>query len=301
MYRGTLILFAVIAVAGDRQAPAQQVTLSTPLRQINEGFFERIGVSWGFNAPGINFTFNNAGLAQPPFGPYDPQAALRTGFFVGQPGGTNAWFNIEAGQGFRRSVVAEMPVITLTNGYPGFFADASVTPFVISYIPVVGGFPPVMTVDPRVPPSSTPLPYGQTWDGAAASHSNPRLAILREKLAEAQQQGNVRQGDVDLGRGPVGRSDGMRSRTVSSPPSSQPAQLSSAVVPAPSVAEARRLQAEQQSAAEQEAAGLIQRARAAEAAGKPQVAKVYYDMAAKRATGLLKQEALERLSALRDR
>jgi len=111
MNRWKLIVFAAMATvaASGGEATAQQVTVSAPFRQVNESFFERIGISWGFNAPGISFAFNNAGLAQPPFGGYDPQAGLRTAFLVAWPGGKNAWFNIEASQGFRRSVVTETP------------------------------------------------------------------------------------------------------------------------------------------------------------------------------------------------
>jgi len=322
MNRWKLIVFAAIvtAAAGSGQAIGQQVSVSAPFRQVNESFFERIGISWGFNAPGVNFAFNSAGLAQPPFGGYDPQAGLRTAFLVAWPGGKNAWFNIEASQGFRRSVVTETPIITLWNGQPGFFADSSVTPFVISYIPVVGGFPSVISLDPRLPPVF-PETYGGFLDGDGAHQTNPGAAALRQKLAQSQQQSQIQQHDQqreqrpdqppgqqrgqrredDLREHSGGRTDGTPSPVRLSPTTAEPVQPSSAALPAPSVAEARKLHAQQQEAAQQEAAALVERARAAEAAGKPQLAKVYYEMAARRATGQLKQEVLQKLEAMRQK
>ena len=51
-----------------------------------------------------------------------------------------------------------------------------------------------------------------------------------------------------------------------------------------SVAEIRRRQAEEEDSADEELAGWIERARGAEAAGKRNVARIYYRMAASRAT-----------------
>jgi hypothetical protein len=62
-----------------------------------------------------------------------------------------------------------------------------------------------------------------------------------------------------------------------------------------SVADLRRQQAVQDSAAQSEAAQYCEQARAAEAAGKPGVAKIYYQMAARRATGSFKVEILTEL------
>ncbi|NUQ63418.1 MAG: hypothetical protein HUU20_13145 [Pirellulales bacterium] len=51
-------------------------------------------------------------------------------------------------------------------------------------------------------------------------------------------------------------------------------------------------------AADQEAAGWLQRGRQAEEAGKPNVAKIYYGMAARRATGSQRREILARIAGL---
>lgn len=74
--------------------------------------------------------------------------------------------------------------------------------------------------------------------------------------------------------------------------------VSSAARPAGSVAEARaQLQAEQAATAE-EARRLFQRALTAESQGNIRAAKVYYQMAARRASGTLGEEISHRLAAL---
>ena len=76
------------------------------------------------------------------------------------------------------------------------------------------------------------------------------------------------------------------------------AQASSAGRPAPSVAEARRLHSLEQGAENGEGTALLERGRTAEEDGKPQVAKIYYQMAVKRASGDLKEQAQSRLDAV---
>jgi hypothetical protein len=76
------------------------------------------------------------------------------------------------------------------------------------------------------------------------------------------------------------------------------ARASSAGRAVPSVAEARRLHAAEQAGQEGEALAYLERGRNAEALGKPNVAKVYYQMAARRASGKLQEQILARLNAL---
>ncbi len=65
-----------------------------------------------------------------------------------------------------------------------------------------------------------------------------------------------------------------------------------------SVNEIRRQQAAEDEATQSEAATLFQQASDLQAQGKPGVAKIYYQMAARRATGNLKEEALAALRSL---
>ncbi len=65
-----------------------------------------------------------------------------------------------------------------------------------------------------------------------------------------------------------------------------------------SLADIRRQQSADDAALQQEAAALFQQASDLQAAGKPGVAKIYYQMAARRATGDLKVRALAELRRL---
>lgn len=73
---------------------------------------------------------------------------------------------------------------------------------------------------------------------------------------------------------------------------------SAAAGPAGSVAEARRMYAAERSAQERDAVKYMDQAERAAARGKPQVARVLYQMAERRASGELKAEIRERLAAL---
>jgi len=68
--------------------------------------------------------------------------------------------------------------------------------------------------------------------------------------------------------------------------------------PAASVAQSRAQRAAEQATRQDEALNYFQRGRKAEAEGKSGVAKIYYQMAARRATGELKNQVLARLEVV---
>jgi len=68
--------------------------------------------------------------------------------------------------------------------------------------------------------------------------------------------------------------------------------------PAASVAQILQDRAREQLSRQQEAENFFQRGRSAEESGKPNVARIYYQMAARRASGDLKQQVAARLEAL---
>lgn len=74
---------------------------------------------------------------------------------------------------------------------------------------------------------------------------------------------------------------------------------SAAAGPAGSVAEARRMYAAERAAQERDAAKYMDQAERAAARGKPQVARVLYQMAERRASGELKAEIRRRMAALK--
>jgi len=294
--------------------PAQQVTVSTPYHAISEGFFENMGTSWGLGGRNWSFSFGGSPTqAAPQFGGFDPSAGANFGFGR-RTGGINGWFNANWSQGSRRSFVSQTPSITLTNGYPGYVGNASLSPFVVSYVPVVGTFP---RVGPPglVPPAMMPSPGASGVGRDAVLNA---LQSVQADAAERERMQNASEAEAEAARmnrpaQPNVPPHGVNDLNLIGPgtplaqaaePTDDPtrklaaARSSSAGRPAPSVAEARRLHAAEQAAKDEEALKYIELARNAEANGKPNVAKVYYQNAARGATGELREQILGRIQAL---
>jgi hypothetical protein len=273
---------------------AQQATVGTPLHSVSESFAERIGTQWGLNFRNGFVRFGGPGAAVPPFGNSDPNSALNFGFgFRG--GDVNGSFNGSFGQSFQRSLVSQTPMITLTNGVPGYFGDASISPFVMGYVPVVGGYP----VFPAFSPPTSSSGVG----------SDAVRQALQPVRSRSQSQGAVvpnlpsrdLRDDLSLAGG--------EPAPAATAPAKAPADVaieklaaaraSSAGRPAPSVAEARRLRAAETEAADQEAQRCWQKGLEAEKEGSLASARIYYGMAAKRATGEFQRQILSRLEAMK--
>jgi len=268
------LLLAAIAVGTGlawlaAEAPAQQVTVATPFHTLGDSFYERFGTHWGLNWDNGFMTFGGPNMATPPFGNFDPSAGLNSGFAF-RRNGLSGFFNWSAGQGFQQSFISQTPSVTLTNGYPGFISDTSQSPFVISYIPIVGGYPMASTF-----PSSPYYP----------SYYKP--AVVQAPAPKAG-------GDLEL----VGKNGALAAGVDGPAGRLAAAQASSAGRPVPGVAEARRLHQREQAAQSERATALFIRARTAEESGKPGVAKIYYRMAAELATGELRDRIDARLGAL---
>ncbi len=283
----------------------QQVTVSTPYHSVSEGFFENMGTSWGLNGPNWSFSFGgNPTPAAPQFGRFDPSAGANFGF-----AGPHGWFAGNFSQGNRRSFVSQTPSVTLTNGYPGFVADASVTPFVVSYVPIVGSFPRVGPPGP-IPPAMIPTPgsSGAGHDAVLRALDAGRTgAAKRQRLQDAtpaeaaaaqlnrparpMTAPNGANSTAPHAQAPTGPTDGPSARLAA-------ARTSSAGRPAPSVAEARRIHAAEEARQNEAARKYVELARNAEAGGKTNVAKVYYQNAARQASGALRDQVLARIEAL---
>ena len=206
--------------------------------------------------------------------------------------------------------------MTLTNGVPGYVADTSVTPFVISYVPIVGSYPRVGFPGP-VPPAMVPTP-GASGVGHDAVVNALQRARAERAYRERMQDASIAEAEAARMNRPappnvppprasddfVLTGPGSRPPQAADAPTDEPtrklaaARNSSAGRPAPSVAEARRLHAAEQAAGNEEALKFIELARNAEANGKPNVARVYYQNAARGASGELREQILARIQAL---
>lgn len=332
-----LAAIGLMVAAAAVPAGAQQATIATPFHSLNDSFFEHIGAHWSFNWGDLHVQFGTPNIAAPQFGGFDPNAGLRTGWYQRGPDwdfGINFW----AAQGSSRSHVSQVPSVTLMNGQMGIFSDTSQSPFVISFIPVVGGFPAYGVLAPRglPPPRPMPLYYGlpgglMAVPDAAPMGGNERIEALRQQLQEQRAASPHALPDPPA---PVAPLDSARAqahqRQVPPPPAVEPrdqaalaqngaaepplpaseaappagpgalgaAQQSSAGRAVPSVAEAARMHQIEQAAEQEKAQALFERGLAAEQSGKLGVARIYYHSAAQRASGQLREEALRRLAAL---
>ena len=283
----TLLLTAAFSLQ-ESAAMAQQVTMGNPVHSVSDSFYERTGVSWGANFGGVNFSFGGGGAAaNPQFGGFQPGSGLNGGVgFAG--GGGNGFLNFGLSQGSRRSMVSQTPSVTMMNGHSGSIQDASLTPFVISYVPVVGGFPTIGYFNPI-----RPLPaYGNgmpmtTMPMRTMPQANHRIRAMREAIAKGNRPAVNRKAEAPA---------------VAALPRAALPQLSagpsSATRAAPSVAAARRLHEQEQSIGDGEAMIWFERGKTAEAGGKLKTAKMFYQMAARRANGALRDRIEARLKAV---
>ena len=238
-------------------------------------------------------------MATPQFGTPSNNAGLTTnfGYFskYGQIG-----FGLNFGQGANQTAVTQTPSVTLMNGQQGFVSDTSQTPFVVSVVPVVGGFP-------IAPQQFQPNP------GVDPNPLDMRMQQMLQARADAQAQAQDQQQPAGQARAaqpqkannaaPQGKK---QADPVPDPPTPaeaaaqrlNAAQESTAGRPAPSVAEAKRLHQQEVAAGDGEMAALMVRARALEEDGQPNVAKIYYQRIVKHATGELQQQATTRLYEL---
>ncbi len=309
----SLCFVLIAAVAGlclsAGPAQAQQVTVGTPFHSGGDSFFERTGVNWGMNWNNGFFRFGAPNMGAPQFGGYDPNAGIQGGF-AWQRDNMNGFFNFAAGQGFRQNLVSQTPSVTLTNGQPGFISDTSQSPFVISQIPVVGGWPmvPNYAMGSPYPGVYYPGPSMMAPSMGSPGQGNHRVQALRQQMAAAKQAADNAAAQMPepalLPPAQEPRRAGGGLNLVAPPAAASAggplaaAQSSSAGQAVPSVAEARRLHQEEQSKSNREAEALCIRAQTAVDGGKPNVAKVYYRMALQRATGPMRTLIQARLDVL---
>jgi hypothetical protein len=267
---------------------------------VGDSFFENIGVGWGIHGKGFNVQFGGPTMAAPQFGRFNPGAGANVGFGFGN-GSKGGFFNANFSQGSQRSFVSQVPSVTVTNGVPGYMAVGTARPFVVSYVPVVGGFPAIPAVFlpeqpmPVAPPSSSGVGADAVRDAlrqvaAKGDGEPPSIAAPRAPVAPAARE--VVQPPVPAALRSTGPADSSARRLAL-------ARESTAGRPAPSVAEARRLCAVEKALRQDEARVYYERGLSAQQAGNLGAAKVYYQMAARRASGDLQREILQRLEAVK--
>lgn len=149
-----LVLAIALVFAADRFASGQMVATQSPFQTNSSSFYEQSNVNWGIHNPHYFMEFNGGGVT-PPFGGFQPNAGLHTGFAVG-----NAHFDLGFAQGASINSTMAAPVLTTTNGVPGAIFFGSSQPFVTGIAPQVGtaGF---FSVPPSVDPLTARMAAGE--------------------------------------------------------------------------------------------------------------------------------------------
>jgi len=299
----------VVMLAGAAPAAAQYSTIENRFSSLNDSFYERMGVGFGFNINGslpggggsgvvgigpggqpnpngaIQFGQGGFNTAIPPFGGFNANAGGQGGFAIrGGPG--TAFFNFDFAQGSNRTNVTQSPVVTVPNGVTGFVSDATMRPFVISLIPVVGsggyGY---------VNPYGQPLGYSGGFGGQLPGGGPSTVQRFLGSGGGAGLGGNGGapvEPEVRRPRRPVDPVD----RKIAA------AQSSTAGRPAASVASIRRQHSDADAELQRQALSYLQRGNKAESAGELGLARLYYRNALKTATGPLRQQVQRRLDAV---
>lgn len=118
-------------------ATAQTMIQTTvPLQSNSDSFFESSNIGWSVRGPRFFASFNSP--AASPFGGFNPNAGLSSGFAF-RGGKFNGNLNFNFSQGFQRTSTTVAPTVMSLNGYPSNFFAGTVRPFVLGYVPTVGG------------------------------------------------------------------------------------------------------------------------------------------------------------------
>ncbi|HZZ72491.1 MAG TPA: hypothetical protein VFE24_09570 [Pirellulales bacterium] len=291
----------------------RQTTIGTPFNSLGSSFNESIGTGFSFgfrgaplgpNARGVvglganmqlqpNIQFQNIGPAAIPFGQGNTTSGGSIAYAVlGK--NFNAAFSLTAGQGASINNESTTASVTSLNGTQGTISATTQRPFVISVVPVVGGFSPGYVMD-----------NSGVWGGngpTAPTYTSP-LAERLERLRSGESAG-ARTGTTGGASGGGGPSGGAAS--LAKPLAGRDtvegklaaAQASSAGQASDSLRDIQAQQAALAAAQSRELADCLAQAQAAEAAGKIAEAKIYYQQAAHRAAGSQLLEIREKLREL---
>ncbi|MEC9094074.1 MAG: hypothetical protein VX438_15300 [Planctomycetota bacterium] len=156
-------VLAVLFLTGlTPNADAQMVRTGLPFSTINDSFYERIGIDFGFSLkgsqrrplgdnargvfglglggnlrPDITFSQGSINSALPIFGGYDPGTDATFGYRIQNSRG-GYHLGLRLGKGSTRSITNTTPVIMTRNGVPGSLFNGTLQPFVMGIVPVVG-------------------------------------------------------------------------------------------------------------------------------------------------------------------
>jgi hypothetical protein len=167
-----LMLLSIELSASDATAQTM-IQTTVPLQSNSDSFFESSNVGWSVR--GRNFFASFNAPAPPPFGGFNPNAGLTSGFAF-RRGGFSGNLNFNFSQGYSRTSTTVAPTVMSLNGYPSNFFAGTVRPFVASVVPTIG----------RGRGAGGPffsVPSGNILRGQGPAY---RLSQLQERLAQGR-------------------------------------------------------------------------------------------------------------------
>ena len=237
---------------------AQTTVISAPFFRFGDSSFEDVG--FGFGQPSG-----------------DTGTGARLGFSILRDGAALN-FSFTAVQGSSRSMVGAAPSVVVSNGGFGTFQHVIQRPFVVGFIPVVGGWSNGIVVPPRIPSFSL---------GSAISPLQDRVQRLANGEVAPAITARQKASETD--------------ETVSGIESRSTARRSTAEQPDISVAQIQRQRDAKDGAREATIAGHVAEARQAEAAGDLSRAVKLFDKARREARGTQRRAYEDKIRALRAR
>jgi hypothetical protein len=261
-------------------ACAQQAGVGVGAQGAGDGFFEGINVG---------------GAAMPQFGGFNQAAGAGFGFGLNFPG-ANGFIGIGGAQGSTRSITSGAASLTMMDGAAGSIAAVTQVPFVIGITPVVGGIG--GGIGGGAVGGVGGFGQGGQFGPMAMQQVSQGPSLLDERLDRIKQGGLKSAGGSPSAL--VSQREPTANRDDSTTAKLTGARQSSAGQPAASIAQIRKQQAADDMAQSQEIQSLLDQGQKAQAAGKPRVARIFYQQAANRARGPLKEQAEAALRSLGD-
>lgn len=271
MVRCPLLLSTLISLASSASALAQQTTIHQPFNTASQSFSENIGVQWGFRFPGGSFQFGGPT-------PAAAQGGAQFGTHFGS-GDTGGYFRAYAGQSVNTNLSSESASVTVGNGQTGSIFEGRAVPFVLGVVPVVGDFSGGSNDSPGVPYAPTRSAFQDRVERLRAEGIDLTAPRKQDDQVTASDKEEVL----------LAPSGAVTPPGVIAPPAGSVEAIAQAKAAADSAAESQ---------AAQEIATLISKAEQALAESKFGLAKVYLQMAFRRATGEQKTEIAKRLRAI---
>ncbi|NQV25124.1 MAG: hypothetical protein HQ518_12240 [Rhodopirellula sp.] len=112
------------------------VYTTTPLQTNGDRFFESTNMHWSLHGPNFFATFGSPNIGIPPFGGYNPNAGISSGWAFNS-GKSSGNFGFNLSQGYQRFSTTTAPSLMTTNGQTGQFFRGVQRPFIYSLAPVV--------------------------------------------------------------------------------------------------------------------------------------------------------------------